>query len=53
MPVLGVFDHGFLDKVMCPLCKDRFYGPVSAENCQVTQVQFLDKVICPLCAKQV
>ena len=27
MPVLGVFDHGFLDKVMCPLCKDRFYGP--------------------------
>ena len=38
MPVLGVFDHGFLDKVICPLCKDRFYGPVSAENCRVTQV---------------
>ena len=35
------------------VCKDRFYGPDSAENRRVTQVQFLDMVICPLSSRTV
>ena len=35
------------------VCKDRFYGPDSAENRRVTQVQFLDMEICPLSSRTV
>ena len=32
---------------------DRFYGPDSAEDRRVTQVQFLDMVLCPLSSRTV
>ena len=50
---VGRFRPRVLGEGDMPVVQDRFYGPDSAENCQVTQVQFLDKVICPLCARQV